>query len=243
MGVFTTCYLESNEYLSIYEKEELSRLKNYFKLDKIELYKIIKEILQVLRELKTLENKTVVLLSSIIKLSEGSKDNKYLKNSLNKVINNTKLEIELKTENTRNNIINTNNINNSSDIENTNTNINDIKDVKEIKNIKQNKKDENIEDKENENLEKEVEKFNKTKIRVLDTLIFKKKMLDRKQIPLFAALGNAKMILEGNILKVDLSKEKSSTNLKVLNDIEALNTIKEVGKEITKLDIEVEYLF
>ena len=143
ISVISASYLESENLVSIYELNEKEIIKQLFKIDKIELYKILKELLKLVSEIKYIENKKIMIISTLIDISEKNKENKYLEKTINSIPNVKNIEEKLEIEN-----------------------IQDIEEIVEIKEIiaEETKEIENIEkDEITETIEKEelvVEKEN-----------------------------------------------------------------------------------
>ena len=105
---------------------------------------------------------------------------------------------------------------------------------KEVGNLK--KEEKNKKHQEETKLEKN--------IKVLDTLTFRKYMIQMQNAKMFVALSNAKIILENNEnLKVVLTNESNPDNLEILNKKEALDLISTVAEKIVNKKVKVEYVF
>lgn len=265
LNVITACYLEESTTLSTYDEEERQMISKYFNLDKIEVYKIIKDILNIISDAKYVEDKKIIVLSGILEILEKNRNNKYLSNSVKNIENiNVEnvlaktLKEDVKVENKKETILEEN-------IE-TDKVINTQKEETEEK-IKENgsilkeervdisiesKKDELEKAKENKEKIKKEEKSKKhqeeTKleknIKVLDTLTFRKYMIQMQNAKMFVALSNAKIILENNEnLKVVLTNESNPDNLEILNKKEALDLISKVAEKIVNKKVKVEYVF
>ena len=265
LNVITACYLEESTTLSTYDEEERQMISKYFNLDKIEVYKIIKDILNIISDAKYVEDKKIIVLSGMLEILEKNRNNKYLSNSVKNIENiNVEnvlaktLKEDVKVENKKETILEEN-------IE-TDKVINTQKEETEEK-IKENgsilkeervdisiesKKDELEKAKENKEKINEEEKNKKNQeetkleknIKVLDTLTFRKYMIQMQNAKMFVALSNAKIILENNeILKVVLTNESNPDNLEILNKKEALDLISKVAEKILNKKVKVEYVF
>lgn len=265
LNVITACYLEESTTLSTYDEEERQMISKFFNLDKIEVYKIIKDILNIISDAKYVEDKKIIVLSGILEILEKNRNNKYLSNSVKNIENiNVEnvlaktLKEDVKVENKKETIL-------EESIE-TDKVISTQKEETEEK-IKENgsilkeervdisiesKKDELEKAKENKEKIKKEEKNKKhqeeTKleknIKVLDTLTFRKYMIQMQNAKMFVALSNAKIILENNEnLKVVLTNESNPDNLEILNKKEALDLISKVAEKILNKKVKVEYVF
>lgn len=287
LAVISSVYMQSDDLISVYNQEELNRIKKYFELDKIELYKIIKEFIDLISELKFIDNKNVLLVAGLINITEKCKENEYIKKSLQRVLNikgldqvfqdNTTKNLEIKEEKvepvhkiqdksqgeiqennikieifegkTENKNIVENNLENSI---NTLDTLNSIKTIDEkIENIdkeleKIDEKNTNLSNINNLEQKEEIKSNNELEnvtVKVIDTIMFRKELLQSKKMPMFVALNNARIILENNILKIDLSKETNMNNLTILNSNESLEILEKIGEKILKQKVKVEYIF
>ena len=208
LKLLETIYLKENGLLDIYSKEEQNLLKKYMNLDKLEVYRVIKEILNIISMMKNMENKRVMLIAALLNLTQSNSKNSINSNSTFK-----KNDVNL-------NIINNNNINRSilnidkkTEVE-AKEQINNIKDNN--KEIKEEQKDLNI------NIKREK----------IDILAIRKYMLTNKEMKLFVMLNNVDIFLENDKAyiecKTNLSEEISSNE----NIIKISNAIKSItGKE------------
>lgn len=274
LAVISSVYMQSDDLISVYNQEELNRIKKYFELDKIELYKIIKEFIDLISELKFIDNKNVLLVAGLINITEKCKENEYIKKSLQRILNikgldqvfqdNTTKNLEIKEEKVEpvhkiqdksqgeiqeNKNIVENNLENSI---NTLDTLNSIKTIDEkIENIdkeleKIDEKNTNLSNINNLEQKEEIKSNNeleKVTVKVIDTIMFRKELLQSKKMPMFVALNNARIILENNILKIDLSKETNMNNLTILNSNESLEILEKIGEKILKQKVKVEYIF
>lgn len=287
LAVISSVYMQSDDLISVYNQEELNIIKKYFELDKIELYKIIKEFIDLISELKFIDNKNVLLVAGLINITEKCKENEYIKKSLQRVLNikgldqvfqdNTTKNLEIKEEKvepvhkiqdksqgeiqennikieifegkTENKNIVENNLENSI---NTLDTLNSIKTIDEkIENIdkeleKIDEKNTNLSNINNLEQKEEIKSNNELEnvtVKVIDTIMFRKELLQSKKMPMFVALNNARIILENNILKIDLSKETNMNNLTILNSNESLEILEKIGEKILKQKVKVEYIF
>lgn len=256
LNVITACYLEESVTLSTYDEEERKMIAKYFNLDKIEVYKIIKDILNIISDAKYIEDKKIIVLSGILEILEKNRNNKYLVNSVKNIENiNVEnvlaktLKEDVETENKKEKIV-------EERIE-TDKDINAQKEEKiditienkkgELEKVKENKeiiKEKISIVKEEKNREYQEETKLKNNIKVLDTLTFRKYMIQMQNAKMFVALSNAKIILENNEnLKVILTNENNPDNLEILNKKEALDLISKVAEKILNKKVKVEYVF
>lgn len=265
LNVITACYLEESTTLSTYDEEERKMISKYFNLDKIEVYKIIKDILNIISDAKYVEDKKIIVLSGMLEILEKNRNNKYLSNSVKNIENingenvlektlKEDVEIENKKEiieeekRETDKVINTQKEETEEKIkengsilkeEKVDINIESKKD--ELEKAKENKEKINEEEKNKKNQEET--KLEKN-IKVLDTLTFRKYMIQMQNAKMFVALSNAKIILENNeILKVVLTNESNPDNLEILNKKEALDLISKVAEKILNKKVKVEYVF
>ncbi len=125
------------------------------------------------------------------------------------------------------------------------------KNVNKFNNNKQEEKEEEKKEKEQEKNQlqaKEKEEKNQEenkirKIKKVDTLEFRKQLLNMGNTPIFVALNSAEIIIDGDKLVVDLSNESNRNNLKILNNNKALEDISKVGKILYGKEYKVEYTF
>ena len=265
LNVITACYLEESTTLSTYDEEERQMISKYFNLDKIEVYKIIKDILNIISDAKYVEDKKIIVLSGMLEILEKNRNNKYLSNSVKNIENinvenvlaktlKEDVEIENKKEiieeekRETDKVINTQKEETEEKIkengsilkeERVDISIESKKD--ELEKAKENKEKINEEEKNKKNQEET--KLEKN-IKVLDTLTFRKYMIQMQNAKMFVALSNAKIILENNeILKVVLTNESNPDNLEILNKKEALDLISKVAEKILNKKVKVEYVF
>ena len=265
LNVITACYLEESTTLSTYDEEERQMISKYFNLDKIEVYKIIKDILNIISDAKYVEDKKIIVLSGILEILEKNRNNKYLVNSVKNIENinveyflvktlKEYVEVENKKETILEESIETDKVINTQKEETEEKRKENGSILKEEKvdiNI-ENKKSDLEQAKENKEKIKKEEKNKKhqeeTKleknIKVLDTLTFRKYMIQMQNAKMFVALSNAKIILENNEnLKVVLTNESNPDNLEILNKKEALDLISKVAEKILNKKVKVEYVF
>lgn len=265
LNVITACYLEESTTLSTYDEEERQMISKYFNLDKIEVYKIIKDILNIISDAKYVEDKKIIVLSGILEILEKNRNNKYLVNSVKNIENinvenvlSKTLKEDVKVENKKeireeekrktDKVINTQ----KEETEEKRKENGSILKEERVDISIESKKDELEKPKENKEKIKKEEKNKKNQeetkleknIKVLDTLTFRKYMIQMQNAKMFVALSNAKIILENNEnLKVVLTNESNPDNLEILNKKEALDLISKVAEKIVNKKVKVEYVF
>lgn len=208
LKLLETIYLKKNGLLDIYSKEEQNLLKKYMDLDKLEVYKVIKEILNIISIMKNMENKRVMLIAALLNLTQSNNKNSINSNSTFK-----KNDVNL-------NIINNNNINRS--IINTDKKT-EVEGKEQIKNIKDNNKE----------IKEEQKDLNiNTKREKIDILAIRKYMLTNKEMKLFVMLNNVDIFIENDKAYVEVKTNLSEEILSNENIIKISNAIKSItGKE------------
>lgn len=208
LKLLETIYLRENGLLDIYSKEEQNLLKRYMDLDKLEVYKVIKEILNIISIMKNMENKRVMLIAALLNLTQSNNKNSINSNSIFK-----KNDVNL-------NIINNNNINRSIlNIEKKT----EAEGKEQIKNIKDNNKE----------IKEEQKDLNiNTKREKIDILAIRKYMLTNKEMKLFVMLNNVDIFIENDKAYVEVKTNLSEEILSNENIMKISNAIKSItGKE------------
>ena len=208
LKLLETIYLKENGLIDIYSKEEQNLLKRYMDLDKLEVYKVIKEILNIISIMKNMENRRVMLIAALLNLTQSNSKTSINSNS---VFNN-------KDVNT--NIINNNNINRSIlNIEKKT----EAEGKEQIKNIKDNNKE----------IKEEQKDLNiNTKREKIDILAIRKYMLTNKEMKLFVMLNNVDIFIENDKAYVEVKTNLSEEILSNENIMKISNAIKSItGKE------------
>ena len=248
LNVITACYLEESTTLSTYDEEERQMISKYFNLDKIEVYKIIKDILNIISDAKYVEDKKIIVLSGMLEILEKNRNNKYLSNSVKNIENINVENVLVKTLKEDVEVENKKEIReeekrkeNGSILKEERVDINIENKKSDLEQAKENK--EKIKKEEKNKKHQEETKLEKN-IKVLDTLTFRKYMIQMQNAKMFVALSNAKIILENNEnLKVVLTNESNPDNLEILNKKEALDLISKVAEKILNKKVKVEYVF
>lgn len=208
LKLLETIYLRENGLLDIYSKEEQNLLKRYMDLDKLEVYKVIKEILNIISIMKNMENKRVMLIAALLNLTQSNNENSINSNSTF-----NKKDVNL-------NIINNNNINRSIlNIEKKT----EAEGKEQIKNIKDNNKE----------IKEEQKDLNiNTKREKIDILAIRKYMLTNKEMKLFVMLNNVDIFIENDKAYVEVKTNLSEEILSNENIMKISNAIKSItGKE------------
>ncbi len=214
LKLLESIYLKDSELIELYSEQEKELLEKYMNIDKFKIYKIIKEVLNIITLMKNMENKRVMLIAALMNLAGNNNID------IHKVeTSNVALESEKAV---KHNII-------QSNISNTNKD-----------NIQKDELKEKVEEEKNdikkETIEKEV---NLSSIKEkLDMLAIRKYMLTNKEMKLFVVLNNAEIYVENNNAYL-VSKVKLSDDI-VCN--ENLEIIKNAIKNITGKEYIVEYV-
>ena len=269
LRIINACYLNDENILIEFSSEDKEKLSKYAKLDKIELYKIIKNVIEIIQEMKYIEDQKILIISSIINICEKNKVNTYLIKSLKEIGLNIEIDEELKkqysdtpekeiqykeekNENSKKHEIISETLNKLDNKKEDKINIlekntNKFNDKKEEENKIQKinlQKKYNINEKINPKKLSTTNKANKElKTKKVDTLEFRKQLLNIGNTPIFVALNSAEIIIDGDKLIVDLSNESNRNNLKILNNNKALEDISKVGKMLYGKEYKVEYTF
>lgn len=234
LKLLESIYLKDSELIELYSEQEKELLEKYMNIDKFKIYKIIKEVLNIITLMKNMENKRVMLIAALMNLAGNNNIDIYKAETSNVVLGSEKaVKHNITQTNTSNtNIIN--NVNKVNDVK-SNENINNNKDYIQEDELKE-KAEEEKNDIKKETIEKEVN-LSSIKEKV-DMLAIRKYMLTNKEMKLFVVLNNAEIYVENNNAYL-VSKVKLS------NDIicdENLEIIKNAIKNITGKEYIVEYV-
>ena len=234
LKLLESIYLKDSELIELYSEQEKELLEKYMNIDKFKIYKIIKEVLNIITLMKNMENKRVMLIAALMNLSGNNNIDIHKVETSNVALESEKA---VKHNIIKSNVSNTNKINNVDKVNNfkSNENINNNKD-----NIQKDELKEKVEEEKNdikkETIEKEV---NLSSIKEkLDMLAIRKYMLTNKEMKLFVVLNNAEIYVENNNAYL-VSKVKLSDDI-VCN--ENLEIIKNAIKNITGKEYIVEYV-
>ena len=234
LKLLESIYLKDSELIELYSEQEKELLEKYMNIDKFRIYKIIKEVLNIITLMKNMENKRVMLIAALMNLAGNNNIDIDKAETSNVVLGSEKaVKHNITQTNTSNsNIIN--NVNKVNDVK-SNENINNNKNYIQKDELKE-KFEEEKNDIKKEMIEKEVN-LSSIKEKV-DMLAIRKYMLTNKEMKLFVVLNNAEIYVENNNAYL-VSKVKLS------NDIvcdENLEIIKNAIKNITGKEYIVEYV-
>lgn len=234
LKLLESIYLKDSELIELYSEQEKELLEKYMNIDKFKIYKIIKEVLNIITLMKNMENKRVMLIAALMNLAGNNNIDIHKAETSNVVLGSEKVvKHNITQTNTSNsNIIN--NVNKVNDVK-SNENINNNKDYIEKDELKE-KVEQGKNDIKKETIEKEV---NLSSIKEkLDMLAIRKYMLTNKEMKLFVVLNNAEIYVENNNAYL-VSKVKLSDD--IVCD-ENLEIIKNAIKNITGKEYIVEYV-
>ena len=234
LKLLESIYLKDSELIELYSEQEKELLEKYMNIDKFKIYKIIKEVLNIITLMKNMENKRVMLIAALMNLAGNNNIDIHKAETSNVVLGSEKA---VKHNITQTNTSNTNIINNVNKVNNVkiNENINNNKDYIQKDELKE-KAEEEKNDIKKEMIEKEV---NLSSINEkVDMLAIRKYMLTNKEMKLFVVLNNAEIYVENNNAYL-VSKVKLSDD--IVCD-ENLEIIKNAIKNITGKEYIVEYV-
>ena len=237
LKLLESIYLKDSELIELYSEQEKELLEKYMNIDKFKIYKIIKEVLNIITLMKNMENKRVMLIAALMNLAGNNNIDIHKAETSNVVLGSEKA---VKHNITQTNTSNTNIINNVNKVNNVNNvkineNINNNKDYIQKDELKE-KAEEEKNDIKKEMIEKEVN-LSSIKEKV-DMLAIRKYMLTNKEMKLFVVLNNAEIYVENNNAYL-VSKVKLSDD--IVCD-ENLEIIKNAIKNITGKEYIVEYV-
>ena len=98
LKLLESIYLKDKELLGLYTEHERKMLEKYMNIDKFRIYKIIKELLNIIMLMKNMENKRIMLIAALMNLAGNNnsvmeKDRKVLEGK-NKSIHNVEQHID-----------------------------------------------------------------------------------------------------------------------------------------------------
>lgn len=234
LKLLESIYLKDSELIELYSEQEKELLEKYMNIDKFKIYKIIKEVLNIITLMKNMENKRVMLIAALMNLAGNNNIDIHKAETSNVALESEKV---VKHNIIQSNVSNTNKINNVDKV-------NDFKSNENVNNNKDNiQKDELKENSEHEKNDIKTgiseNKMNLSSIKEkLDMLAIRKYMLTNKEMKLFVVLNNAEIYVENNKAYL-VSKVKLSDDI-VCN--ENLEIIKNAIKNITGKEYIVEYV-
>ena len=234
LKLLESIYLKDSELIELYSEQEKELLEKYMNIDKFKIYKIIKEVLNIITLMKNMENKRVMLIAALMNLAGNNNIDIHKAETSNVVLGSEKaVKHNITQTNTSNsNIIN--NVNKVNDVK-SNENINNNKNYIQKDELKE-KFEEEKNDIKKEMIEKEVN-LSSIKEKV-DMLAIRKYMLTNKEMKLFVVLNNAEIYVENNNAYL-VSKVKLSNDIICDKNLEI---IKNAIKNITGKEYIVEYV-
>ena len=234
LKLLESIYLKDSELIELYSEQEKELLEKYMNIDKFKIYKIIKEVLNIITLMKNMENKRVMLIAALMNLAGNNNIDIHKAETSNVVLGSEKA---VKHNITQTNTSNTNIINNVNKVNNVkiNENVNNNKDYIQKDEFKE-KAEEEKNDIKKEMIEKEVN-LSSIKEKV-DMLTIRKYMLTNKEMKLFVVLNNAEIYVENNNAYL-VSKVKLSDDIICDKNLEI---IKNAIKNITGKEYIVEYV-
>ena len=216
LKLLESIYLKDKELLGLYTEHERKMLEKYMNIDKFRIYKIIKEVLNIIMLMKNMENKRIMLIAALMNLAGNNnsvmeKDRKVLEEK-NKSIHNVEQNIDKAISN------------------NSKINVNVEKHKNEKKVIEESSIEKNDISSQNKILDKKEK---------LDMLAIRKYMLVNKEMKLFVLLNNIEIYVKENnaylVSKMELSGDiLTKENLKIIKDAIKNTTGKEYIVEYVK---------
>ena len=215
LKLLESIYLKDKELIGLYTEHERKMLEKYINIDKFRIYKIIKEVLNIIMLMKNMENKRIMLIAALMNLAGNNnlvmeKDRKALEGK-NKSIHNVEQNIDKAISN------------------NSKISVN----VEKHKNEKKVIEESSIEKKDISSQNKMLDKKEK-----LDMLAIRKYMLVNKEMKLFVLLNNIEIYVKENnaylVSKMELNED-------ILTK-ESLKIIKDAIKNTTGKEYIVEYI-
>ena len=216
LKLLESIYLKDKELLGLYTEHERKMLEKYINIDKFRIYKIIKEVLNIIMLMKNMENKRIMLIAALMNLAGNNnlvmeKDRKALEGK-NKSIHNVEQNIDKAISN------------------NSKISVN----VEKHKNEKKVIEESSIEKKDISSQNKMLDKKEK-----LDMLAIRKYMLVNKEMKLFVLLNNIEIYVKENnaylVSKMELNEDiLTKESLKIIKDAIKNTTGKEYIVEYVK---------
>ena len=216
LKLLESIYLKDKELIGLYTEHERKMLEKYMNIDKFRIYKIIKEVLNIIMLMKNMENKRIMLIAALMNLAGNNnsvieKDRKVLEGK-NKSIHNVEQNIDKAISN------------------NSKISVN----VEKHKNEKKVIEESSIEKKDILSQNKMLDKKEK-----LDMLAIRKYMLVNKEMKLFVLLNNIEIYVKENnaylVSKMELNEDiLTKESLKIIKDAIKNTTGKEYIVEYVK---------
>ena len=216
LKLLESIYLKDKELIGLHTEHERKMLEKYMNIDKFRIYKIIKEVLNIIMLMKNMENKRIMLIAALMNLAGNNnlvmeKDRKVLEGK-NKSIHNIEQNIDKAISN------------------NSKISVNVEKHKNENKVIEES----SIEKKDILSQNKILDKKEK-----LDMLAIRKYMLVNKEMKLFVLLNNIEIYVKENnaylVSKMELNEDiLTKESLKIIKDAIRDTTGKEYIVEYVK---------
>ena len=216
LKLLESIYLKDKELIGLYTEHERKMLEKYMNIDKFRIYKIIKEVLNIIMLMKNMENKRIMLIAALMNLAGNNnlvmeKDRKVLEGK-NKSIHNVEQHIDKAISN------------------NSKINVNVGKHKNEKKVIEESSIEKNDISSQNKILDKKEK---------LDMLAIRKYMLVNKEMKLFVLLNNIEIYVKENnaylVSKMELNEDiLTKESLKIIKDAIRDTTGKEYIVEYVK---------
>lgn len=216
LKLLESIYLKDKELIGLYTEHERKMLEKYMNIDKFRIYKIIKEVLNIIMLTKNMENKRIMLIAALMNLAGNNnlvmeKDRKALEGK-NKSIHNIEQNIDKAISN------------------NSKISVN----VEKYKNENKVIEESSIEKKDILSQNKMLDKKEK-----LDMLAIRKYMLVNKEMKLFVLLNNIEIYVKENnaylVSKMELNEDiLTKESLKIIKDAIKNTTGKEYIVEYVK---------
>lgn len=216
LKLLESIYLKDKELIGLYTEHERKMLEKYINIDKFRIYKIIKEVLNIIMLMKNMENKRIMLIAALMNLAGNNnlvmeKDRKALEGK-NKSIHNVEQNIDKAISN------------------NSKISVNVEKHKNENKVIEESSIEKNDILSQNKTLDKKEK---------LDMLAIRKYMLVNKEMKLFVLLNNIEIYVKENnaylVSKMELNEDiLTKESLKIIKDAIRDTTGKEYIVEYVK---------
>lgn len=216
LKLLESIYLKDKELIGLYTEHERKMLEKYMNIDKFRIYKIIKEVLNIIMLMKNMENKRIMLIAALMNLAGNNnlvmeKDRKVLEGK-NKSIHNIEQNIDKAISN------------------NSKISVNVEKHKNENKVIEESSIEKNDILSQNKTLDKKEK---------LDMLAIRKYMLVNKEMKLFVLLNNIEIYVKENnaylVSKMELNEDiLTKESLKIIKDAIKNTTGKEYIVEYVK---------
>ena len=121
LKLLESIYLKDSELIELYSEQEKELLEKYMNIDKFKIYKIIKEVLNIITLMKNMENKRVMLIAALMNLAGNNNIDIHKAETSNVALESEKV---VKHNIIQSNVSNTNKINNVDKVNNFKSNEN-----------------------------------------------------------------------------------------------------------------------